>query len=523
MPVIEESNPEGAIGTRSAPPEIVAVGLFALVVGISTRFLTKSSLWLDEALTISISSVPLGDLTSTLKHDGHPPLFYVLMHFWSSWFGTGDFASRSLAGVFGLLCLPLAWILGRRKGGPALGWIAVSVVALSPYAVRYSSEARMYSLVMLLVFAGWVLLDDIIVRHKATALRFVGLGVVAIALPYTHYWSLWLLAAVGLVALFQIWRSRNDPGIDQRSWIIMIAILVVAAVSFAPWLPTMLYQGAHTGTPWATPSRPTTALSVTLVEFGAGGYGERELVGALFLVALLLGLFGRAVNRTSTVLEFRAQRDFRIPALIAAISFAIGCAVSFVAGSAFASRYAAVIFPMAIMLVAAGLTRFSDRWIRFGVVAVMCGFLTLGAVWNIRSTRTQLGVIGTVVSQQAQPDDIVVFCPDQLGPATLRALRNDVVSISYPDGGDGQFVDWVDYGIRNGESDPVAFADSVIKTAGQGRSIYVVANGAYKTFEGKCELLLAQLGAVRPGVTLVADDGAAYAEHASLTVFPAPK
>ena len=30
---------------------------------------------------------------------------------------------------------------------------------------------------------------------------------------------------------------------------------------FGPWVPTMLYQAAHTGTPWAGAMRPTAARS----------------------------------------------------------------------------------------------------------------------------------------------------------------------------------------------------------------------------------------------------------------------
>ena len=133
------------------------------------RFSTTSSLWLDEALSVNISQLPAGDLVRWLRHDGHPPLYYLLLHVWTDVFGTGDIAVRAMSGVFGLLTLPLAWIAGRRRGGPLLGWIAVIVVALSPFAVRYSDEARMYSMVMFLAFAGYLLVDDVLRRGKGGA------------------------------------------------------------------------------------------------------------------------------------------------------------------------------------------------------------------------------------------------------------------------------------------------------------------------------------------------------------------
>lgn len=56
--------------------------------------------------------------------------------------------------------LPLSWIAGgRRARVTGVRW-AVVIMALSPYVVRYATEARMYSLIMLLVLAGYLLIDD---------------------------------------------------------------------------------------------------------------------------------------------------------------------------------------------------------------------------------------------------------------------------------------------------------------------------------------------------------------------------
>lgn len=515
------ADPIDAFERSRATPEIVLIALVALAVGVVTRVVTRSSLWLDEALTVDIAGLPIGEITTALRRDGHPPLFYWLLHGWMELFGTGDVAVRSLAGLFGILCLPMAWIIGRRRGGTTLAWIAVAVVSLSAFAVRYSDETRMYSMVMAEVFAGWLLLDDIL-RGRRGWWRWAGLTVVAIALPWTHYWGLWMLGAVGLAMLWRLWRRRgaSAPSDDRRTALGVIAVLVFAGLIFVPWLPTMLYQGAHTGTPWADPMRPTSAIGVTLADFSAGNYGEQTLAAVLFGVALLLGVFGYAIDRRRTGLDLRGTRQFRIDAAITAVAFLIGTLLSFGLRSTYASRYGAIVFPVVALLVAAGMTRFASRWIRFGVVSVMCVILAMGAVHNIRSTRTQLGVIGDRIAAEARPGDVVVVCPDQLGPATARLIGDDLTIISYPDGGDGRFVDWVDYADRNLASDPVAFADDVL-IATPANAIFMVVNGSYRTFEGKCEALLATFGAQRPAQLLVADDGATYFEHADLYRFPA--
>jgi mannosyltransferase len=520
MPTTETGSPQAGEESRSAPIEILVLAGIAVAIGVVTRFVTRSSLWLDESLTVNIARLPLGDLATALKHDGHPPLFYVLLHGWTSLFGTGDVAVRSLSGVFGIAALPLVWIIGRRRGGSLLAWVAVAVVALSPFAVRYSDEARMYSMVMFLVLAGWLLLDDILVRGRATILRFVGLVLVAAALLYTHYWSLWLLAAVGLVMIRQIWRSADAAA--RRPYLGVVLALVVAGITFVPWLPTMLYQSAHTGTPWASPMRPSSALSVTFADFAAGNYGEQSLIAGLLLVATLLGVFGFVIDRSTTGIDVRTRPQFRVETLIAAMTFVIGVGVSFILRGAYASRYASVIFPLVAMLAAAGLTRFGARWVRFGVITGMCVLLAFGALWNIRSTRTQMHELADKVAASSAAGDIVVFCPDQLGPSGSRVMPDNLTLVSYPDHGDARFVDWVDYKDRNQAADPVAFAARLLVEAGPTHTIYVVWNGAYKTFENQCEALLGSLGAARPAEILASDDSDHFFEHAGLYRFAAP-
>ena len=144
------------------------VGGLALAA-IGFRFVTRSPLWLDEALSVNIARLPLGDIPEALRHDGHPPLYYFVLHGWMELFGEGDVAVRALSGLFGLALFPLMWVAGRRLAGRQGAWAAVLVLALSPYAVRYSTETRMYSLVMVLGLAAWLIGTDALRRPTTQA------------------------------------------------------------------------------------------------------------------------------------------------------------------------------------------------------------------------------------------------------------------------------------------------------------------------------------------------------------------
>ena len=160
------------------PLEIVllSAAVAATVVGVALRFTGPRALWLDEALTVNISRLPLTRLFDALRHDGSPPAYYVLLHYWMGVFGTGTRSVRALAGVCSILALPLGWRLGSAVGGRRAAVATVVVLACNPFALRYGTENRMYSLVMLLAIAACLALVRAL--QRPTLARLVCFGVV---------------------------------------------------------------------------------------------------------------------------------------------------------------------------------------------------------------------------------------------------------------------------------------------------------------------------------------------------------
>ena len=505
----------------SARPEIVAAAVVAIAAGVVLRFVTRSALWLDEALTVNIASLPLGDLEQALRHDGHPPLYYVLLHGWMEVFGEGDTAVRALSGVFSVASLGLAWLYGRRRGGPALAWCYAAVLAMAPFALRYGSENRMYSLVMLLVLAGALLIDDVVGRGRDGWGRLAGAAALTALLLYTHYWAIWLLAAVVLWLAWRWWRHPDTA--SRRACARLLGAMVVGGLAFLPWVPTMLYQSAHTGTPWSAPVRPTTVLALTLADTAGGAFPDAGLVAAVTLVLALLALFGRATSGRLITLDLRTERRFRAEAVVTGLALALGTAFTYATWSAYATRYAAIVVPLFLVLVAGGITVFVARWVRFGALVVLLVLFSIGAVWNVRDWRTQARQFADGIEAVAQPGDLVVYCPDQLGPATSRALGDagdELDQVVYPTFEGPRFVDWVDYGERNAAADPDAFAAEALARA-QGQSIFLVWNSSYRTLESQCERLLAALGRARPAQEIVGNPGGRFYENGAVTWFPA--
>jgi mannosyltransferase len=467
---------------------------FVLFLAVVVRFVTVSPLWLDEAQTVAIARLPLGDLAEGLRHDGSPPLFYVLLHGWMRIFGDGDLAVRALPGLFGLAALPLTWIAGRRLGGKTVAWSALILVAASPFAVRYSTEARQYSLVVMLVLIGYLAARELLERPGSRRAA-VGVGVVTGALLLTHYWAIYLLFVTG-VTLIVLARRAPSPTRDgaRRG----LGAMALGSLAFLPWVPTFLYQVANTGTPWGGAGRLRSMVD-TVFHFSGGYWDPGLLIGMVTYGLIGLALFGRAIDERHIEFHLHTRPGGRHLAIVGFGTLAVAIIATVIGRSAFAVRYASVMFPMVILLAALGMGVLLDRRIRHGILAliVITGFW--GIAPNVFGDRTSADRVAAALQAGVEPGDVVAYCPDQLGPSVSRLLPDDMgaAHLTFPRAAPPQLVDWVDYAATNEAADPELFAQMLLDRAGPDHAVWVVWAPGYRTFEDKCQGLLANLDLAR--------------------------
>lgn len=471
----------------------VAVGS-VLALAVVVRFATVSPLWLDEAQSVAIARFPLRRLPDILRHDGAPPLYYALLHLWMLVFGTGDLAVRSLSGVCAVGALPLAWLAGRRLGGRQVAWAAVLLLGASPFAVRYATEARMYSLVMLCVLGGYLAVSELLERPQSRR-ALLGVALVTAVLMLTHYWALYLLAVVGATMVWFAWRGDERHRAGARR---AVAAMVVGSLVFLPWVPTFLYQAAHTGTPWGQGGKLRSLFDT--VFYFAGGYWDPTLPLGLLLWGLMaLGLFGRAVDGRRLEIDLHTRTPGRYLALTGFGTLLLALVATRLSGSAFSVRYTAVLFPLVLLLAALGAGVFVSprKFQAVMAVAVVLGFWSIAP--NVFADRTSAARVAAALRASAAPGDVVVYCPDQLGPSVSRLIPQTagLDQLTFPRATSPQMVDWVDYGGVNKAAGHAPFAQMVLQRAGT-RTIWLVWAPGYKTFKTKCERLLDDLTNARP-------------------------
>jgi uncharacterized membrane protein len=524
-PSSERTETRGAVPRATLEQTVVATAVGVVLVGtVVLRFWTPSPMWLDEALTVDIARAPLHLIPHLLRDDGAPPLYYVLLHFWMKAFGTSDLGARSLSGAIGVLTLPAAWAAGysigsqswrgatgvraddgdvagerftRERAGRLVAWTTTLLIATSPFAVYYDTEARMYSLVILLSTLG--VLAFIAVLRRATIWNALALAAVTCALEYSHYWALYLVAvtAIGTAVL-----ARSGP--HAHSCRVALVALAAGTCAFAPWVPTFLFQLHHTGTPWATPA-DFTALVYTFTQF-AGGDSDAGRALALVLAFLaLLAIAGSALDRRRVVLDLRTRPGVRGLALLSGATLLMAVVAGKLSGSTFADRYSAVILAPCLLVVAYGVTTLTDRRVRQGVVVIAVVLGLAASIPNAFLTRTQAAQVASAVLARARPGDVVAFCPDQLGPAVSRELDDRLDEVAFPRASPPEIVNWVDYAATVEHASTGRFARFLESRAGPTNAIWYVWAPGYLNFGSDCQAIAADLAAERPQRAVVGE------------------
>ena len=274
---------------------VLGLGLvvFTLLV---LHSITASTIWFDEAFSAYISQFSFFDIARYTATDVHPPLYYWILKLWTEFFGTSELAFRSLSLLFGTTTIAASFLLVRRLFGRRSAWISLLLLIISPMLIRYSQEARMYTMAATIALSATYVLT-VAVESKQRR-WWVLYGILVSLGMWTHYFTavVWLAHWVWRAAVVRQSGARGKKyrqAFFSKDW--MIAH-VVAVGLFLPWIPFMLIQltGIQGTGFWIG---PLTASSLTNYITNVLFYLEHDKAQGWYALALativtMLGVFG---------------------------------------------------------------------------------------------------------------------------------------------------------------------------------------------------------------------------------------
>ena len=218
-----------------APKKVVDLLRNPLVWALPLQaFLLLSNLdlldpWADEWFTVNTVPQPLNQVLSAVAGNVHPPLYFVLLHYWIElpWKLGPLVSMRTMSAVWALVATVVVYFLWLRREERPFQSKFLTLWVLSPCLLLLARMARSYSMQLtvasLAIYSAPQWAEQ--PRNWKRFLAYIGSS---IALLYTHYLS-GLAVAAGVCMLFLM----------QKRFVLAAAQVALLAVLYSPWAPIL--------------------------------------------------------------------------------------------------------------------------------------------------------------------------------------------------------------------------------------------------------------------------------------------
>ncbi len=407
-----------------AAATIALIGGLTLI-GLALRLPSfGDSLWGDEVATnFVVNGFGVGDVFWIVRHgkESTPPLFFLLTWLTKGFGGVEGLRLVSL--IAGVLAIPLTYILGLRTVGSRAAAVGAALMALSPFQIFYSTEARAYVLMMLFCLAAAVAL--LIALESGRVRWWTAYGASAAAAMYTHYTSVFVL--IGLFG----WALVAHPGMRKQ----LLLATAGAVLLFAPWVPQLIQDSGKRAAKNIelihplTVSRAETDLQRLFLGHPDLGVGIVPGRAALLLIvsAMALGALGLALRLRSNGPGLRPSAGVAL-VLALAVASPVGAAIHNVfAPSVFLSRNLIASWPGFALALGALVTcaPSSAPFLRWAAVGLVTGGFAIGALKLLDSDhrRPDYDQAAEFIERTGNPGAPVVEFSLPAGPGPQTALE----------------------------------------------------------------------------------------------------
>lgn len=188
------------------------------------------SLWLDEATQVLLSQESIYSIIFQRGVDFHPPLSYLLMHFWMK-LGISEIWLRILSVIFGVATVWITYKLTKEMFNKYVAILSAILLSISQYHSYYSQEVRMYSEATFFAALSIYFLYLFLINNNKM-IYSIGYILSTTALLYTHYDGFFLISAQFLYILFTQKKQLKK----------FVSYLVAVFLLLLPWMPQFIIQ-----------------------------------------------------------------------------------------------------------------------------------------------------------------------------------------------------------------------------------------------------------------------------------------
>lgn len=216
--------------------------LFAFILRLI--HIGSKPLWYDETWTALDIIFPADNLLVNAGSAMNPPLFFWLTRITTELFGIHAVSLRIVPLLFGVLGVIIAYHVGRHLKDKSLGLLFAFIIAINPFSIQMSQEARTYAATTTIVLLVLYFLIRYLNKSSIKNIIFLSLSVVISFC--THFTLLVMVAIIPFIVIlfqyrdiFKKWFLRNS-----------LLYIIINSLGFTLILPAL--RGAVANDHWQT-------------------------------------------------------------------------------------------------------------------------------------------------------------------------------------------------------------------------------------------------------------------------------
>jgi len=364
-----------------------------IVLFIVTRLwhLTSSCLWFDEIFSVHAAEHPWASLLQFVAADlVHPPLFYILLKIWIGIGGESLVWLRLFPAIACIAAIVPIMLMARElKLSAAETTLALLLLAVNGYLIKYAQEVRMYSLLFFLSACSLWLFVACVRRQRLSHGMVVALTAVNLPMIYSHYYG-WLVVALELA--LAVWINRAFAKKLSLSFLVLL-------LSYVPWIVLLwrafAVQRMNQNVGWIPRPGPRALTEFAMLLAQPFVSGESNVDNRInpFGIALLLLIF---VAPVSTLIwqsikrrpQDEQSRSILLPAVLTFAPIVTVLLASWILPrSIWGARHLIIVIVPFAMIAAIAIIRLQPYWARVAIVLIAgCWFSATAVYVLIRPT-----------------------------------------------------------------------------------------------------------------------------------------
>jgi uncharacterized membrane protein len=210
-----------------------------------------------------------GEITHNLiAQSTHPPIYFCLTNYWLTINNNSHHSLiwqlRSFPALIGVITIGAIYYLNRLAFSAQIALSSAAIMAVSPFAVYLSQEARHYTLPVLFITLSLIVLIKIqqeLEQTKIISKTWLLWVIINSISFYIHYFCLIsFIAQIGTI-IFLIYRFKI------KEYLIVISYCIIPILLFIPWFPILIKHFTSPTTGWLSKPEHINPILQTIISW----------------------------------------------------------------------------------------------------------------------------------------------------------------------------------------------------------------------------------------------------------------